>query len=66
MSMKFSCIKKKDNALWQCIFINSLVALFSFLWLILMNKGTFTLCGDYNAQAVPFTVGMHKAIRRCV
>ena len=62
MSMKFSCIKKKDNALWQCIFINSLVALFSFLWLILMNKGTFTLCGDYNAQAVPFTVGMHKAI----
>lgn len=62
MSMEFSCIKKKDNALWQCIFINSLVAFFSFLWLFLMNKGTFTLCGDYNAQAVPFTVGMHKAI----
>ena len=62
MFRKFSCIKKKDNALWQCIFINSLVAFFSFLWLILMNKGTFTLCGDYNAQAVPFSVGMHKAI----
>ena len=56
------CLEKKDKALERCIVINSLVALLSFLWLILMNKGVFTLCGDYNAQAIPFSIGMHKAI----
>lgn len=62
MRYKFSGLKFKDEALARCIFYNFLAAFFSFIWLILFNRGTFTLCGDYNAQAVPFTVGMHKAI----
>jgi uncharacterized membrane protein YfhO len=62
MIKKLPGFKLKDEALARCIFVNFLAAFLSFLWLILLNRGTFTLCGDYNAQAVPFTVGMHRAI----
>ncbi len=62
VSESFLHLKTGDKALWKCAAVNSLVALLSFLWLILWNKGTFTLCGDYNAQAVPFSVAMHKAL----
>lgn len=52
----------RSSALKKCVFYSFLTAFLSFIWLIIMNGGTFTLCGDYNAQAVPFTIGMHKAI----
>jgi uncharacterized membrane protein YfhO len=63
MIRKLIRVNIQNKALARCILINFLAAFFSFIWVIVLNKGTFTLCGDYNAQAVPFTIAMRRAVQ---
>ena len=62
MIKKITKITGRNRALAKCIFISFFAAFISFVWIMILNGGTFTLCGDYNAQAVPFTAGMRRAI----
>lgn len=54
--------KSPDRTLQKCALLCFLTALLSLGWLILMGRGAFIVCGDFNAQVIPFTEALHRAL----
>jgi len=46
----------------KCAGICGLCAFCCFIYYIICDGGAFTLCDDFNAQQIPFTIALHKAI----
>ena len=51
------------NPIAQAFFLNFLLAFFSFIYFIIVNKGLFTLCDDFNQQQIPLSMLSNEAIR---
>ena len=52
------------NPIAQAFFLNFLLAFFSFIYFIIVNKGLFTLCDDINIQDIPLGMLANNAIKK--
>ncbi|MDL2216060.1 YfhO family protein [Ruminococcaceae bacterium OttesenSCG-928-N02] len=55
--------RNKKYEYMQAFFIGLVVAMCIFLPFLIVDKGFFLYCGDYNSQQIPFYTYVHNAIR---
>ncbi len=49
--------------LGHCALLCAVLALFSIGFFILQGRGAFTVVDDFNLQQIPFSIGLHNALR---